>query len=967
MKKLKTLLCTMMAACGLMASAEPFTVTVNVDDASHVKCTKYENGDIVEIQPEGNSFVFNLTESTYDYSFTAVEPWSIKEVLDSDGYKASSVSGGTWSPGFYSAETYTMTTYNLDEARTGSYTVNVDHADMIMMKRGDYSVIKLVDGVNTINFDPTQQTETIVRIESIEYNKPLYKVSIDGNDLTANYGEYSGTIQQGSVVDIACDFPDLPATVKFSYNNGGEGCITNVQLDGEPVEDFDGKQIDCRVGQVLSFDKTKNWNISSYSVNGKSSSYFSSYNGVVVGDMEFSFIAQYDDPSIAVNINIDDASHVTLTKASGEVIPLVNGDNVVKVDRYSSIEMSPVAPWAIKEVLNLETGNPKSLIAGKWNEYITSGTYNYKVTTYNLDESRTATATVNVDDAERVLFRRESDNAVITLQNGQNIIKFNPETETVFGVSSRTNTPLYEVTLNDQAVSATYGTHTLNFTDNCVVDITAIIPDIDITASFVYNDEGFGCVSEVFVNDVKVEDFDGKTLALKAGQQVKLRFDKLFVIDSFAIDGKPGYIYSGSDYAVVLMDNTKFEFSAHKVGTIKATIKVDDPSNIIFGTGGYNIEYGATKVELQAGDNEIELPENNTMICWKAANGCFIESVDINGTVQSEYTTSSTLKEGDVVTFTTGKIVYDMKAIVWIDNKEAADSYFSMNGNYNDRTSLEVATGYNEVAFRQEMLPIQLGWYGSAATVGEVYINGELVQPQYQGSTSYSLDMKDGDVVKIFLSTTPVKHTVAFDVEEGIEVAATTDRIVAVEDLTQALSVFAGTEVAFTAESDEQLVVKNGETELTPGEDGKYLVTVDGETSLSVKKFQKGEFAVALDQSELTLVEETTATLTATITKGDDVTVETQEFTSSDAAVATVSAEGVITAVAQGKATITLTATDNYGRTATATCEVTVTEKSGIAEIEAANGAATIYDLQGRRVNKAGHGLYIVNGRKVRL
>ncbi len=970
MKKLKILLCTLLAAGGLVASAEPFTVTVNVDDATHVKCVLYNNGTYEDIYPEGNSFVFELESSTGYYMFSTVEPWGIKDIIDSNGYskKSDVYEGGRWDPYFYKTETYNITTYNVDEARTGTFTVNVDDASKVLMRRSDYSEIPLSDGANPVKFDPEDATEKVVSIEARDYGEVFYKVLVDGTEISARYGQYTATIADGSVIDITTAFPDLPATVTFSYNTGGEGCITNVRLDGESVSDFNGRELTCKVGQKLSFESANNWYISSYSVNGESSSYFYKYDETVLGDLAFSFIAEYNDPSVTVNISIDDASHVTLRNTTtNETISLVNGDNSFTVERYNSIEMAPVEPWAIQSILNLDTQYEESIYSGKWSKYISTAQNNYKVTTYNLEESRTATATINVDDAERVILRRQSDYATIELENGSNTIKFNPNTETIFSVCSSTNTPLYEVTLNGEPVVANYGSYNLSLTDNCVVDITAIIPDKDITATFSYtNEDGFGCVSEVLVDGVKVEDFDGYTLNLKAGQTVKLSFDALFAVDEFRVNGTVTSVYGS--YSTTLMNDVTFGITAHKLGTIKATVKVDDPSNIIFGIGGYNVSYGATIRELQAGDNEIELPENNTVICWQAVNGSFIESVDVNGTIQSEYTTSYSLKEGDVVTFTTGKITYDLKAIVWIDNKDAASTYFAMGGgSYNDRTTLEVSTGYNEIAFRKEMLPISLSWYDPAATVGEVYLNGELVQPQYSGSNNYALDMKDGDVVKIFLATTPVTHTVTFDVEEGIDVAATTDRITAVEDLTQALTVFAGTEVAFTAESDEQFIVKNGDDELEPGEDGKYIVTVDGETALSVKKVQKGEFSVALDKTEITLVEDETATLTATITKGDDVTVESQEFTSSDAAVATVSAEGVITAVAQGKATITLTATDNYGRTATATCEVTVTEKSGIAEIDAAAGAETIYDLQGRRVNKAGHGLYIVNGRKVRL
>ncbi|MBR3091878.1 MAG: Ig-like domain-containing protein [Bacteroidaceae bacterium] len=79
---------------------------------------------------------------------------------------------------------------------------------------------------------------------------------------------------------------------------------------------------------------------------------------------------------------------------------------------------------------------------------------------------------------------------------------------------------------------------------------------------------------------------------------------------------------------------------------------------------------------------------------------------------------------------------------------------------------------------------------------------------------------------------------------------------------------------------------------------------------------------VTLDQTSITLITAgQTATLTATVEPAD-VTDGSVSWTSSDISVATVSSEGVVTAVANGTATIT--ATTNDGSNLTATCTVTV-------------------------------------------
>ncbi len=92
---------------------------------------------------------------------------------------------------------------------------------------------------------------------------------------------------------------------------------------------------------------------------------------------------------------------------------------------------------------------------------------------------------------------------------------------------------------------------------------------------------------------------------------------------------------------------------------------------------------------------------------------------------------------------------------------------------------------------------------------------------------------------------------------------------------------------------------------------------------LFVASCKKDKFveSVTLNKTTLELKVGKTATLTVTVSPADAVD-KTVSWTSSDAGVATVDANGKVTAVKAGKATITVTTTDGNK---TATCEVTVT------------------------------------------
>jgi uncharacterized protein YjdB len=115
--------------------------------------------------------------------------------------------------------------------------------------------------------------------------------------------------------------------------------------------------------------------------------------------------------------------------------------------------------------------------------------------------------------------------------------------------------------------------------------------------------------------------------------------------------------------------------------------------------------------------------------------------------------------------------------------------------------------------------------------------------------------------------------------------------------------------------------------------------------------------------NELALMVPETATLEATVAP-EDATNKAVVWASDNDAVATV-AEGVVTAVSEGTATITVTTADGGF---TATCIVTVTEVgSGVMDIQVLNPNAPMYDVLGRQVDKGYRGIVIQNGKTFML
>lgn len=121
---------------------------------------------------------------------------------------------------------------------------------------------------------------------------------------------------------------------------------------------------------------------------------------------------------------------------------------------------------------------------------------------------------------------------------------------------------------------------------------------------------------------------------------------------------------------------------------------------------------------------------------------------------------------------------------------------------------------------------------------------------------------------------------------------------------------------------------------------------------------------IKLSVSSASLEVGATKTLKATI-QPTWLTDQTVAWSSEDATIASVDESGVVTAVGAGTTNIVAT----VGAT-TKSCAITVTDpQSSIEEVAVSeNGTTELYDLQGRRVNNASHGIYITaDGKKVRI
>lgn len=548
--------------------------------------------------------------------------------------------------------------------------------------------------------------------------------------------------------------------------------------------------------------------------------------------------------NVTFTVKVGNPDAVTC-KVNWQPYELVAGDNYFDVEENTYVSFSNVAPYYITGV-STSTGSASGYYSGRWDFYPSSYDEGkvFTIVTINLDDIRGSEFTLKVDDPSLVSAQLSGYNTVLNdLSAGSNKIKFDDVTEQYLYLSGASySQPLYEVRLDGEKVEPSNGSYTVPLSDGCTVDVTAQIPDIDINVTFNYTDNAFGAIKSVSVDGTEIPDFNGTSLTMKAGQILGLTNNPDYKINSVSINGTPTNWTGGYSYTQILMADAVVDVDARPYETFSATVTVDDPANIVLYRG---YSYQNDVIELVPGDNSLEFSELNNIISWKAADGCYITSVTVGDEVLSEYTSSYTLSEGMNVTFVTGKTEMDKTAVIWLGGRSNANYYFSFQGY--DRTAIDLADGYNVVPFYAGMTPFQLSWAGQDVEINEVYLNGELTDPMFSGSTTWQLAIEDGDVLKVFIGEEPVTCDVTFTADDDVNAGIVRDIITDVTDWRSGFSCFKGTEVAVSGPEIEVSV--NG-TGLEANEDGEFVFTVsETATNVKIAEKQSGIRNVAVDDN----------------------------------------------------------------------------------------------------------------------
>ena len=550
--------------------------------------------------------------------------------------------------------------------------------------------------------------------------------------------------------------------------------------------------------------------------------------------MLLSVIAPQAADAFSITLNVDDASRINVFLNGYKDV--VNGDNVFEVKDGDYLSITTQNNAGLVSVMN----GDKAVKLDSYSSFklkLTESEYagaKLIIKTATLDEMRTASCKVTVDDPSKVTLRLSRTFTTVQLMSGENEVKFIPGTESTFTISPQSyDTPLYKVTRNSVAAEAEWGSYTLkNVAEGDVIDIQANYPDIDCAVKFNVNAEGVGFIKSVTVNGNEVTNYLDDNFTVKCGSHISItRNSEDYKLESFKVNGedKTDDFYEES-YDFFVTDAATFDITAKKYATFKATVDIDDVSHATVYKG---YSYYDDAFDMKNGTNEIEVSEKQPLISLVAKYGYYFTSVN-DGT--TEYTDQSTseinvdVTDGMVLKVVTAAIVRDKKALVYVDDRSATSSMVFSRGDYN---KIEIGTGYNELEFYKGDNPFSVTVY---ANTKKVYKNDVAVDPTYSGGSYFRFSLEDGDVVKMFFTKTPATVKADITANGGAEnLSVVKDRIQPVADFSAGISCLEDTELAFAAKegySIKALTVDG--TAATAEADGTYKVVVKADANIVV-------------------------------------------------------------------------------------------------------------------------------------
>ena len=443
MKKFYTvfMMVLMTIAMSFTAKAD-ITVTLKVDDASRLTAyyqfydanynTQQVDLDLTQFTSEqGGTFTI-----AGDYGYLYVNATSGNVITyamnETTGSSASTGTSTYFYIGSYAGASQTISIKSADLAasRTASCTVNIDDASKVNMAYYDGSKVELVNGENTVKFNP--ETESQFQISHVNYGETLYSVKLNDVAQSDSYGRYYVTVANGDKLDIAANFPVVPATISFSYGaNESEviGCLS-AKVNGVDVTDFDGKQLSVMMGdKVTLIGNTDLYNFNyAITVNGASQYFYGSYEFTVTSETNTVEVNATKYTSYNAYITVDAPENIEVYPGTSNTPLQLTAGVATTIEMTSNNNYINVRPTTDCSIVSIKVNGVEY---GTENGYGTSGTTirnvneNDQIVITTKKIARDKVATIWVDDLNAATYgygiQRYSDRASITLVSGETV------------------------------------------------------------------------------------------------------------------------------------------------------------------------------------------------------------------------------------------------------------------------------------------------------------------------------------------------------------------------------------------------------------------------------------------------------------------------------------------------------------------------------------------------------------------
>lgn len=546
-----------------------------------------------------------------------------------------------------------------------------------------------------------------------------------------------------------------------------------------------------------------------------------------------------------VTLNIDNPDAVSLQLSTSG--PVETKSQVVidyEPNSYPSLYISAKTNYKVTVVDQNNNNYPASY--GSISLYLSTATDGnvYTVTTVNLEEKRTATAHVKVVGSPSSIGASRNGGESFTLVEGDNEIKFIPGEESPFTFNNYNYTPFYRIAVDGEQKTMSGSSISVDVVDGTKIEIEPAFPQIPVELTITVPEDVTGIVTNVMANYNTVEGWKvNAPFEVSAGSQISVQLDdNNYKLDAIYLDGVQQSTTSYFSFTIGT-EPTEVKIDAHNYGNYSYTLNIDNPERVVVYEG--TSTYGATPMQLVAGDNALTISEKVGKILIKATTGNDIASItDADGNALTLTYGALEIKDNMYVKVTTQERAYDGAFIVYVNNiNEVATSYDGSLSAYwateNDRdTKNFLQEGYNTVKFSTVANEQHMVQIGTKTTPYIAYFNGVLQENNY-GSQYYTWygNPKQDDVIKVFTDGAPNEYTVHISTtgSAAADVKVTVDMVTPVAEIADAdVKVLAGTIFTVTPPANANVSVNVDNSDLTADENGKFSFAASGNHSVNI-------------------------------------------------------------------------------------------------------------------------------------